>query len=168
MKINEFIENINGKSEEEFEEMIIARKYIPIQDKKMIVRDVIDRCIDDIDGYITVDSVELQMLFQVAKVKAYTNLEFSSDYEEMINEYDMLCRDGWIDVFDVAVGADVDRLLSVMECEKKSALERNSVEAQIAKVATIIADAINRFDVSKIIPEGIDFNEMLDTLNKLK
>lgn len=172
MKINEFIEK-NFNTQEEFE-AILARKYIPIQEKRMIARDILDRCIDDTDGFITFDEIDKSIYFVTHALSAYYDLEFSSDYEELVIEYDALCECKYknehpmLEVLTILIGDDLKKLKKVVDKEQTAILSRNSVEAQVAKVANSLAEAINNFDVSKIIPAGTDLNKMMETLNKLK
>ena len=168
MKINEFLSNVNDKNVSKIEEMVVVRKYVPIQEKRMVARDILDKCVDDVYGHIVVDEVDVSILFKVAQIKAYTCLEFSEDYDEMIEEYDALCKDKWFYFFDELIGKDVTEFRVVMEREKDAMLSVNSIEAQVAKVAYSLVEAINNFDASKIIPEGTDLNQIMETLNKLK
>lgn len=177
MKINEFIENSNGKSGNELEAMVLVRNYVPIQEKRMICRDVLDRCVDDSDGYVTIDHFDKTIYFTTAILKAYTNIEFSEDYNSCIEEYDALCKDNWIKVLFVMIGDDIKRFEKVFKNEKSAMLERNSVEAQVAKVVNGLVGAIDALSgklessldgANFNLPEGVDFTELMDLFKKYK
>ena len=179
MKINEFIEKANGKTATGIDEMVITRKYVPIQEKRMIARDVLDRCVDDTDGFITIEQFDKDIYFTIASISAYTNLEFSTDYETLIEEYDALAKDSWFVILPELVGGDITVLWETLVDEEKMLLSRNSIEAQVAKVVDGLLNAIDRIstkfensigdiDISKVIPEGTNLNEIMSMLNKLK
>lgn len=180
MKINEFFDNIKKcNSIEEMEEMSVVRKYIPIQEKRMIARDILDRCVNDIDGFIVIDDVDKSIYFTIKSIAAYTKLEFSEDYEEAIEEYDTIIKCYWLKRFHDFIGADIEVFWNVLLDEEKMILAGNSVEAQVAKVANSLVNAVDRIsikfensikdiDISKVIPEGTSFNELMEMLNKLK
>lgn len=178
MKINEFLNNVNGKTAEEIESMVIVRKYIPIQEKRMIARDILDRCMNDINGFVVIDNVDKSIYFTINSIAAYTNIEFSEDYEDAIEEYDILVDSYWVKNFNDFIGADIDILWNVLLDEEKMLLTGNSIEAQVAKVANslvnavdVISDKINNsigdFNMNQLIPEGTDVNKLMDMLKKL-
>ena len=179
MKIKEFLENVKGKTTEEIEAMIVVRKYIPIQEKRMVARDVLDRCVDDVDGFIAIDEIDRDMFFQIERVKAYTCLEFSENYDDMMNEFDAFCADRWFYILSELIGRDSHEFSRVMTYEKELLLKSNSIEAQIAKVTNSligaidglsnkIGNSIGEFDMTKILPEGTNMNELLEVLKKFK
>ena len=179
MKIREFVENAKDKFIGNVEEMVLVNKYIPVQKKRILARDILDRCVDDADGFIVVDKFDKEIYFTVAALSEYTCLEFSNDYDTILEEYDALCSAGYLDMLIEMIGLDFYRFEEVFRKEKDAILSRNSVEAQVAKVANSLVEAIDGlaeklngaigdFDVSKIIPEGTNVTQIMDLFNKYK
>lgn len=170
MKIREFIEK-DFNTQEEFE-TILVRKYIPIQEKRMIARDILDRCIDDTDGFITFDEIDKGIYCVTQALSAYCDLEFNSDYEALISEYDALCEYKYkneypvLDVFTILIGDDLKKLKKVIDKEQDAILKRNCIEAQVAKVANALVSTVDELDVNKIVPDGTNMLEILEMLKK--
>ena len=180
MKIKEFIKNTNiNEVTLSTDENIVSSKYIPVEKKRAIARDILDRCIDDMNGFVTVNEIDREIYFTVSALEGYTVLEFSSDYASIVEEYDALYESGWLDVIPDLIGKDIKTLIEVLDHEEKTLLSRNSIEAQVANVANSLVRAIDGlseklegvvgdFDMKKFIPEGTDVTELLDFISKLK
>jgi len=173
MKINEFIEKCKGVKD--INEVIEIKKYIPIVSKRTIARDALDRNMDDINGFIEIDNVSADVSFTMGVVCACTGLE----YDDIVSDYDSLCEAQLMDKIIEKIGADYFHALQVLEQEKDAVLTRNSIEAQVARVANSLVEAIDGlsrkledsigdFNINQVIPEGTDLSQLFNMLKTLK
>lgn len=67
--------------------------YIPFADKRELCKNVLDACCTKDGGLVKVDSVTRYILFTIAVISRYTELEFNADEDyDSLDEYDMLCE----------------------------------------------------------------------------
>ena len=168
MKINEFIEKLENNKE-----VYPVKSYIPFQSKRIIARDVLERFMDDSDGFIKIDNTMAYVHFYMNLICEY----FGVEIEDAENDYDVLMSTGF--ALEGAIAQDIERAYKVFECEEKNLMTQNSIEAQVARVANSLVEAIDalsekmsgaidEFDMSQIVPEGTDVNELIGLLKKLK
>ena len=168
MKIKEFIEKLENNKE-----VYPVKSYIPLQSKRVIARDALERAMDDADGFVSLDSTMAYVYLCMGLICEYFDVEF----DDAENDYDALMSTGFS--LDGAVAKDMSRAYEVFEFEKKDLMARNSIESQVAKVANslmIAIDALSEkmngaigdFDISQIVPEGTDINELFGMLKRLK
>ena len=157
MKVKEFIEKLENN-----EEVNPVKYYIPLQTKRAIVRDVLERNMDDNDGFIKLDRTMADVYFTMSLIGEYFDVEI----EDVESDYEAIMAAGFS--FDDVIFKDVCRAYKVFDYEEKDLMAQNSIEAQVAKMVNSLTNAISNFDVSKLIPEGTDVNELMELLNKYK
>lgn len=182
MKINELIDRYKTDefflTDKDFMNKISVTSYIPIQEKRMIVRDILDKCMDDHDGFVTIDEVDKEIYLTLIMLREYHGLEISDDYDSMVAEYDTLAKSGVLEWLRTDV-RDKQVLQDIMYQEQHAILARNSMGAQVAKVANALVGAIegitnkfegaiNGLDVNKIIPDGVDVKQLMEFVSKYK
>lgn len=174
MKVQELIKNISNDTFN-LEKSLEIKKYIPIMDKKRFVMDIISECTNDVDDFVVVDRFKMNIYFDMKVLEAYTNLEIADDFDDMISQYDMLCENGVINQIVSLFKNDYDLLHTVLENVLDELLVQNSIEAQVVKIAnkvnrviTDFGDKLNSIDFNAMIPEGVDINQLIDVMNKLK
>lgn len=173
MKINEFIEKC--KNVEKISNVIQFNKYIPLNQKRIFARDAIDKNMSEIDGFITIDNIGTDVSFAMNLIHEYTGLQVVDE----IKDYDALCGSGLMTAILIEVEEDFNDARAILIEERNAVLAQNSIEAQVAKVTSSLVAAINSlsgkfvnamddFDIDKIIPEGANINELLDFARKYK
>lgn len=170
MKVMEFIEKYKNEVS-----MFDVKRYLPLNAKRTIARDAIDINIDDVNGFIEIDEVVTDACFEMGIICEYAGLES----DNVIADYDALNESGLMGIIISKIGQDYFNALQVLVKEKEAVLARNSIEAQVAKLIDSLTNtieslsekmdgAIGSFDMSKILPEGTNLNEMFEMLNKYK
>lgn len=144
------------------------KAYIPFDEKQAIARTVLETCASISDGVVTVDSIQKYLLFTMAMLSTYTNLE--SDDDTSISEtYDMLCSiktddgtllDAIIKTFEI----EYSRCNDILNMMTADLLAENNIEKQIGKFFTNISNKINKLGDGLINKLG-DFNMDLSQLD---
>ena len=67
-----------------------AKEYVPFDEKQAIAQTVLVSCSSIRDGVVSIDSIRKYMLFTMAMLSTYTNLESDED-TSLSDEYDVLC-----------------------------------------------------------------------------
>lgn len=92
-------------------ETLEVKTYLPFAEKRELCAKVLNTCntIDRNSGLVKVDSVSRYIVFTIAVISAYTNLEFSSGEDaefDSLDEYDMLCQSGLLNPILEVIGAE--------------------------------------------------------------
>ena len=174
MKVQELLANIKNK-EFDVKTSLEVKEYVPVMEKKRFVTGVIAACTDDIDGYITVDRFKMDIYFHMYLLNLYTNLEISSNFDETIEQYDMLCAQGALDVILDIIANDYDVLVSVLEYELESMLNENSLECQVVQlvgkvknIMDVVGDKIHDVDFNSVLPKTLDLTQLPNLLKMFK
>ena len=174
MKVQELLANIHRK-DFNLEKELQVKKYLPVMNKKKFVMDIIAVCTDDIDDFITIDKFKMNIYFDMCILGAYTNLEITSDFDEMVMQYDELCEYGYLADIIYIFQDDYDITHTILENELEALLIQNSIDTQVVKVANkinkvidMISDKFNNIDFNSILPEGTDINELVKIIDILK
>lgn len=175
MKVNELLERITNKNFD-IEKELEIKKYIPVIQKRQFAVDVISACANDnyIDNYIIVDKFKMNIYFHMNLLKLYTNLEISTDFDETVIQYDMLCEKSILNRIINIIKDDYNELENILKYELDNLLEENSLECQVAKVVTkaheiidVVSDKISSIDLDGILPEGVDVKQLFDFVDML-
>lgn len=169
MRINELVEKYGQNERINIAKEIEAIPYISIMRKRQIAELVLDNCTYEVDGEIHIDSVERYLLFTIAVISAYTNLEF--DYEDgfAIEDYDALCESGLlikiIDCFkdDYASCQEIlnmmttDKLQDNMTIEKKLYQFLDGVQYTLDSVVNGVVEQLNlgSLDDLKLVKDSL-------------
>lgn len=174
MKINELLVNVYKTNFNWMEELEV-KHYIPIMDKKMFVMDVIAACTDEVDGFVAADRFKMNIYFNMKILALYTNLEIKSDFDDMVEQYDILCEHGLLNNILGLFADDYSVMCSTLESLLDELLVQNSIDMQVVKIANKILSVINMvsensngFDLNSILPDGVDINQLINMVNKLK
>lgn len=174
MTVQELIKKINNKTFN-LEKSLEVKKYVPIMDKKRFVMDVVAECTDDIDDLITVDRFKMNIYFNMKALGVYTNLEIVDDFDEMVEQYDMLCENGAMNQIIALFKEDYDVMCEVLEYELDELLRQNSIDAQVVKIANkinmvidVVGDKLGGVDLNSMIPDGMSVNDLVNMVNMLK
>lgn len=174
MTVKELLTNIKNK-EFDVKKSLEVKEYVPVMEKKRFVTGVIAACTDDMDGYITVDRFKMDIYFHMYLLTLYTNLEISTDFDEVVEQYDMLCAQGTLDTILDIIASDYDALANILEYELESLLNENSLECQVVQlvgkvknIIDVVGDKIHDVDFNNILSEKLDLTQLPNVVDILK
>ena len=159
MKISEFVKNfidkkvmnttINQNAVSDYlKKELEVKDYVPFAEKRDLCARVLEACnTKDDSGLVKVDSVSRYILFTIAIISKYTNLEFSSGEEEIdpLDEYDMLCQNNLLNpILDIIGGEYVtcNNILNMMMGDIVS--NNNTVENVVGTVLGKFSDSLDK------------------------
>lgn len=158
MKISEFVKNfidkkvmntaINQNAVSDYlKKELEVKDYVPFAEKRDFCARVLEVCnTKDDSGLVKVDSISRYILFTIAIISKYTNLEFSSGEEEIdsLDEYDMLCQNNLLNpILDIIGGEYVtcNNMLNMMMDDIVS--NNNTVENVVGTVLGKFSDSLD-------------------------
>jgi hypothetical protein len=156
------------------------KEYISFDEKQAVAKTVLENCASIRDGVIVIDSIQKYLLFTMAMLSTYTNLD-SEDGESLSEAYDMLCSvkvddgtllDAIIKTFEIEY-ARCNDILNMMTADL---LADNNIENQIGKLLTVISNKIDKFGDNLIDKIGnfgedldqLDIDKLIDVIEKIK
>lgn len=171
MKIMEFIDIMSKEnSAKRISAILETKKYLPIAEKRRIVEAVIEACATDNGGFIQIDSLDKYIMFTIAVISNYTNLEFGLD-GDYLSDYDRLCEAGLLDAVIATFDKEYARTNEILNMLLTDKLQHNSAEASLAKVVDGVNNSIDKLiDMlkNKVEEMNLDLNNFNeDTLKKL-
>lgn len=141
MKVMEFIDTMSKEnSTKRISAILETKKYLPIAEKRRIAEAVIEACTTDSGGFVQMDSLDKYIMFTIAVISNYTNLEFGSD-GDYLSDYDRLCEAGLLDAVISTFDKEYTRTNEILNMLLTDKLQHNSAEASIAK----IVDSVNNY-----------------------
>ena len=174
MKVQELIKNINNKTFN-MEKSLKIKNYISIMEKKRFVMDVIASCTDENDGFVFVDRFKMNIYFNMKMLGLYTNLEVEENFDDMIEQYDILCENGLFDNIIAVFKDDYAAMCKVLDGMLDELLVQNSIEAQVVRIANklsamidAISDNLGDIDLNAILPDGASIMELMSKIKALK
>ena len=180
MKVNEFIEMYEKNPRIDIAKQLEVKKYVGIDYKRRIADLVLDNCTTIVDGEIHIDSIERYILFTLAVLGMYTNLDFS--YEEdsessSIDDYDALCESGLlvkiIDSFkedymscqEILNMATSDRLQNNMTIEKKLYQFLDAIQNMLSGV---VDNLVENLDIDSLSDLQLDQDKIMKLYNLIE
>lgn len=165
MRIGQLLENIKNDNFN-MEQELQVKKYLPMEEKKLIAKGIMYECTENTDGFIKVDSVQQYLSYIKFMIKHHTNLEYR--YED----YDVLCSteyngDTLINSIINCFEADAKECTRIMKLTIDDYLQNNSLAAQVGSVVlginnllSLIESKVDGFDIGSILPDGLDTNRL--------
>ena len=164
MKINEFIANISAGFDIETE--LQVKKYLPIEEKKLIAKGIIYECTEEVDGVIKMDSVQRDLSYVKYMILRHTNLEYTSE------DYDTLCADGLVDVIMKCFERDAAECRRILDLMLDDRMREASLEYTVAKFMQKLTNELSGFadklgtkidsiDLSTVLPKDMDANQLM-------
>lgn len=171
MKIMEFIEAVSKENSMKRVSAILETKaYLPISEKRRIAEAVIEACTNNNNGFIQVDSLDKYIMFTIAVISNYTNLEFGLD-GDYLSDYDRLCESGLLDVVIETFNKEYARANDILNMMLADRLQANSTEASLALITNSINNTLDKLITTlanKVEEMDLDLSNLNeDTLNKL-
>ena len=179
MTILEFVQNYKNKNfmntpqgvQERIEwirKELEVKEYIPFNEKQAIAQTVLTSCATISDGVIVIDSIHKYMLFTMAMLSTYTNLE-SDENASLSDAYDALCShkvgDGtMLDAIIKTFEIEYSRCNDILNMMTADLLAENNIEKQVGKFLSNLSEKINKLGDGLIDRLG-DFNMDLSQLD---
>lgn len=174
MKINELLMAIH-RNNFDMEKELQVKKYLPIEEKKVIAKGIIYECTEQVDGVIKIDSVQQYLSYVKYMILRHTNLEYTSeDYDKLCSvEYgDQTLLNAIIECF----GDDAKECSRILNLMMDDRMRETSIEFTVVKFLNGLNDIIgglseklgqkiNDIDLNSMIPNDIDMNKLNTFLN---
>ena len=169
MKIAELMASIHRK-DFNMEKELQVKKYLPIEEKKLIAKGIIYECTEEVNGCIKVDSVQQYLSYVKYMILRHTNLEYTQD------NYDELCLNGILNAIIECFAEDAQECSRILNLMMDDYMQENSMEFIVGKflnnlwdVVSGLADNLNKqvenLDLSSIMPEDMDADKLVKFLN---
>ena len=153
MKVNELMMSIHRK-DFNMEKELQVKKYLPMEEKKLIAKGIIYECTEEVNGVIKVDSVQQYLSYVKYMILRHTNLEYTQE------DYDKLCSEGLLNRILECFGEDAAECSRVLNLMMDDYMQENSMEFIVGKflnsVSEMLSNKLNEFDMNSIIPNDID------------
>lgn len=169
MTIMQLMENM---SRDDFDMMteLQVKKYLPIEEKKLIAQGIMYECIEEVDGALKIDSVQQYLSYVKYMILRHTNLEYTQD------DYDTLCTNGLLDKIIECFGEDAAECSRILNLMIDDRMREMSIEFTIAKflrnltnelggLSEQLSQKIENIDFSSVIPKGMDANKLANFFN---
>lgn len=170
MKINELMMAIHRK-DFNIEKELQVKKYLPIEEKKVIAQGIIYECTENVDGIIKVDSVQQYLSYVKYMILRHTNLEYTQE------DYDKLCSTvyGETSLLNVIIGSfqgdanECNRILNLMINDH---INNNTAENQIVVAVNQFLSGITHIvesmgdKVTDMLPNDFDMNRLVKFVNE--
>jgi len=158
MKIQELKEILSQNNKIITNELIKVKSYISSIEKKMLVDNIINGCIDlDENLIMKIDYFNKNLVKDISIIANYTDLEFSED--DSIAEYDYLIQN---DIFDYIIEnineKEIEFINDLLYDELKQKIDLNN------SLTNVIAKTLNNL-ISKI-PDEKSLNKMMTNMTK--
>lgn len=160
-------------------ENVSVKMYVPFVEKRELCKKVLDASCNKNGSIIEVDSVSRYLLFTLAVISKYTNLEFSSGADEefdSIDEYDMLCQNGLLNPILDIIGTEYttcNNILNMMMADieannNNSAIVLDKALQQILGYVDNFANTLeNKVESLNLDLSQIDIDKYKDIVDKI-
>ena len=169
MKVQELLMSVHRK-DFNLEKELQVKKYLPIEEKKLIAQGIIYECTENVNGIIKVDSVQQNLSYVKYMILRHTNLEYKAE------DYDKLCSTHYGEssllnaIFD-AFPEDAKECSRILNFMVEDLMQENSMNFVVAKFLNnlstqleTIMDSINakaqELSLDSIVPNDIDLNQI--------
>ena len=143
MRVNEFIEKYKrSNSTQTLSRIAEIKSYLPFYEKQELVNMVLRKCQVENYGYIQLDETKKYILFTIAVIEAYTNIEFDEDLKTAVSEYDALCEANLLNSIIETFEGEYKTTLNMMDMAQSYILQGNSINAQTAKFLSNLNDKL--------------------------
>lgn len=145
-----------------------VKEYVPFDEKQAIAQTVLVSCSTISDGVVAIDSIRKYMLFTMAMLSMYTNLESDED-TSLSDSYDALCScqvgDGtMLDAIIKTFEIEYSRCNDILNMMTADLLAENNIEKQVGKFLSNLSEKVNKLGDGLIDKLG-DFNMDLSQLD---
>lgn len=169
MKINELLMAIHRK-DFNMEKELQVKKYLPIEEKKLIAQGIVYECTEEVNGVIKVDSVQQYLSYVKYMILRHTNLEYTFE------DYDALCSNGLLNGIMECFGEDAQECSRILNLMMDDYMQESTIEFTVAKfldnlsgivegLAEKLNSQVENMNLSSVIPKDMDANKLANFLN---
>lgn len=169
MKIFELIENMSREDFDMVTELQV-KKYLPIEEKKLIAQGIMYECMEEVDGVLKLDSVQQYLSYVKYMILRHTNLEYASE------DYDTLCSEGLLNTIMECFGEDAAECSRILNLMIDDRMRETSIESTVAKflsnltnelggLSEKLGQKIENMDLGSVIPKDMDAKRLANFLN---
>lgn len=169
MKINELCNKIFEPNFDMDEELQV-KKYLSVEEKKLIAQSIIYECTERVNGVIKVDSVQRYLSYVKYMILRHTNLEYTQE------DYDTLCSNGLLNNIVECFGEDAKECARILDLMMDDYMQENSMEFIVAKFLDNLSETVSglaeklnhqveNMDLGSVIPKDMDKGKLVDFLN---
>ena len=140
--------------------------YVPFADKRELCKNVLDACCTKENGLVKVDSVTRYILFTIAVISQYTELEFNADEDyDSLDEYDMLCESRLLNPILELIGDEYAACNNMLNMMLEDIIaNNNTVEAVLGHTLGNVSDSLD--GLIEVLAEKVENMELdLSQLN---
>ena len=169
MKVNELLMAIHRK-DFNMEKELQVKKYLPIEEKKLIAQGIIYECTESVNGVVKVDSVQQYLSYVKYMILRHTNLEYTQA------DYDKLCSMEYSDssllntIFD-CFSEDAKECSKILNFMINDLMQDNSINFVVAKflnnlslqletIMNNLNEKTKELGLDTIVPNNIDLNQI--------
>lgn len=175
MKINELLMAIHRK-DFNMEKELQVKKYLPIEEKKLIAQGILYESTEEVNGVVKVDSVQRYLSYVKYMIIRHTNLEYThADYDQLCsNEYNGMTL---LNAIMKCFGDDATECSRILNLVVDDFNQEQSVEHMVSKFLGTLSNAIgglsevvnnklNEFNLADMLPADFDGNKMSQFLEQ--
>ena len=129
MKIQELLMAIHCK-DFNMEKEIQVKKYLPIEEKKLIAKGIIYECTEEVNGVIKVDSVQQYLSYVKYMILRHTNLEYTPE------DYDILCSNNLLNDLMECFGEDAQECSRILNLMMDDYMQESTIEFTVTMPST--------------------------------
>ena len=169
MKVVEFVQGFKDKKicnskvdanavENYIRKTLEVREYVPFKEKMSVVKLIVLKNINVVEGVKKIDSISQYISFVTAMLTVHTNLEF----EDSLEDYDVLCESGLLNPIIETFKTDYSECDALFKMALADELEDNNVNIVFGKFLNGILyrlDAVGEYIKSTM--DGVDINSIL-------
>ena len=171
MTIEQLLKNIQS-ADFNMEKELQVKKYLSLEEKKLIAKGIIYECTKDVDGFVKVDSVQQHLSYIKFMIKYHTNLDYSSEYYDILCSTEYCNNDLMTAIFET-FEKDAHDCKTILNLMINDLMQENSIEFVLLRflssVKDMMSNKIDELNFDSIIPQGFDvekFNKFLNTYVK--
>lgn len=169
MKINELLMSIHRK-DFNIEKELRVKKYLPIEEKKLIAKGIMYESIEEVDGIVKIDSVQRYLSYVKYMLLHHTNLEYTQ------NDYDALCSTEYngmtlLNAIMKCFSEDATECSRILNLVADDYNQEKSIENEVSKflynlsnvltnLVGAVSSKVDNFDFEDILPKDFDAEKM--------
>jgi hypothetical protein len=150
------------------EKELQVKKYLPIEEKKLIAKGIIYECTEEVNGVVKVDSIQQYLSYVKYMILRHTNLEYTQE------DYDKLCSTEYngttlLNAIMGYFGEDASECSRILNLMIDDRMQENSMEFIVGRflsgISEALRDKLEGFDLNSIMPKDIDKDKLVNFLN---
>lgn len=170
MKVVEFVQGFKDKKicnskvdanavENYIRKTLEVREYVPFKEKMSVVKLIVLKNINVVEGVKKIDSISQYISFVTAMLTVHTNLEF----EDSLEDYDVLCESGLLNPIIETFKTDYSECDALFKMALADELEDNNINIVFGRFLNSILEKLDNAEESiRAIVGNVDINALLN------